>query len=73
MFTDAIFPAKSYNAELGIDLYDILCGKIGIEGYRLALERYFAEGKKKNPAALARDYANAARHLKEFVEQADLL
>lgn len=73
MFTDAIFPAKSHNAELGIDLYDILCGKIGIEDYRLALERYFAEGKKKNPAALARDYANAARHLKEFVEQADLL
>lgn len=73
MFTDAIFPAKSHNADLRIDLYDILCGKVSIADYRTALESYFIREKKKNPAALARSYANAVKHLKEFAERTNLL
>lgn len=73
MFTDAIFSTKQYNSELGVDLYSVLCGAVSIDEYKNALEDYFTKTNKKSPATLARDYSNAAKRLKEFMEQAGLI
>ena len=73
LFTDAIFVTQPYNVHLGIDFFDLLTGKISIDQYRATLERHFTEGNKKNPVALARDYTNAFKQLKNFMDENDYL
>jgi len=67
LFTDAIFVTQPYNTHLGIDFFDLLTEKISVDQYRATLEKFFFETNKKNPVALARDYANAFRQLKTFL------
>ncbi|MBQ3084602.1 MAG: hypothetical protein IJC46_04030 [Clostridia bacterium] len=73
LFTDAIFITQPYNAHLGIDFFDLLTGQVSIEQYRAVLEAHFIETNKKSPVSLARDYANAFRQLKAFMETHDYL
>lgn len=73
LFTDAIFATQPYNTGLGMDFFALLSGKISMEEYRRALEAYFTETGKKSPVNLARDYTNAFRQLKAFLEQEDYI
>ncbi len=73
LFTDAIFVTQPYNAHLGIDFFGLLTGQVSVEHYRTILENHFIETNKKSPATLARDYTNAFKQLKGFMETHDFL
>lgn len=68
MFTDAIFLTQPYHASLGMDFYNLLSGAVETDAYRQALQKYFSETGKKAPVALARDYTNAFKQLKAYLE-----
>ena len=73
VFADAIYATQRRQSELGIDLYNVLSGKVSMDEYRAALEKYFVAINRRNPDYNARNYANCTKQLKEFMEQADLI
>lgn len=73
IFTDAIFASQPRNAALNIDFFNLLKGDISIENYQQALEQYFIKTDKKNPAALAKSYADNFRIVQDYLKQAEYL
>lgn len=73
IFTDAIFASQPRNAALNIDFFNLLKGDISIENYQQALEQYFIKTDKKNPAALAKSYADNFRMVQDFLKQAEYI
>jgi len=73
VFADAIYATQRRQSELGIDLYNVLSGKVSMDEYRAALEKYFVAINRRNPDYNARNYANCTKQLKEFMEQANLI
>ena len=73
IFSDAIYATQHRHADLGIDLYSVLIGKVDIDEYRNALEKYFIKIGRQNPEYHARNYANCTKQLKEFMEETELI
>lgn len=72
-FTDAIFACQPRNAELNIDFYELLTGRISIDNYEAALEQYFIKTNKKSPAALAKSYAYSFGVVRDFFKQSEYI
>lgn len=73
IFTDAIFASQPRNAALNIDFFRLLKDEISITDYQQTLEQYFIKTDKKNPAALAKSYADNFKIVQDFLKQAEYI